>query len=144
MENGIKYMYFRDPLSPRVVTVARMIDGDKLHVSWCSNRILKTGWHEDKAGHLHEMQSLRKGNKQWFGDAFNRKTAHEVASGRITRRHEKTHAYEIQRSEDVKPIEQAVSFLMSLPELPTPVRETISRALEERENNPLHVIRKRG
>lgn len=74
----VKFMYVRDPeCEERVVTLARVLDGDKMRVAWCVNKV--TERHEYVDGGTWETRKYT----VEVHDKFNKKVAREIVLGRL-------------------------------------------------------------
>lgn len=91
-----KFLYVEDPDSPRTVTIARILDGDKMYIGWSMNRMQKADY------------AMREDNYEphWEGDLFVKAMGRAIAGGRAT---QKTHVVEVK--EGRRFIEQALAYV---------------------------------
>lgn len=114
-EPYIKFTYFRDPISPRTVTAARMLDGDKMYVDWAVNRMHKADEAYAKDNYV----------PQWYGDIFVKSIARNIVKGRVLKRRNVV----VLKGEERK-LEQMIDYMLTEP--PQFVRDIVKRACEAR------------
>lgn len=93
----IKFTYFKDTESPRTVTAARMLDGNKMYIDWCVN-------------HMNRAQIAFQWNNYvplWGGDIFNKVKARNIARSRILQRR-----YCIELNPEDRKLEQMIEWLL--------------------------------
>lgn len=74
----VKFMYVRDPeCEERVVTLARVLDGDKMRVAWCVNKVTEHHKHVDGGTWETRTYTVE------VHDKFNKKIAREIVLGRL-------------------------------------------------------------
>jgi hypothetical protein len=89
----VKFTYFKDPESPRTVTVARLLDGDRMYIAWCVNKMQRHDCYEDYSEEPGQRfvfingrsYAYDKHSVSWVGDTFNKKIARDITKGRVTR-----------------------------------------------------------
>lgn len=93
----VKFTYFRDTESPRTVTAARMLDGDKMYIDWCVN-------HMNKAAIAFQWNNYV---PMWEGDVFNKAKARNIARSRVLQRR-----YCITMQTEERKLEQMIGWLL--------------------------------
>lgn len=111
----IKFLYFRDTKSPRVVTVARELHGDIMRISWCIN----------KSSAFHITNRV-----VWRGDDFKKSVARAITTGRLA----SGDHIETVLIDGVKKVEQAINTVLATsPKLvSTIIRRDLARRRTER------------
>lgn len=111
----VKFTYFKDTESPRTVTAARMLDGDKMYIDWCVN-------------HMNRAQIAFQWNNYvpfWEGDVFNKAKARNIARNRLMQRR-----YCIELKAEERKLEQMVEWLLA--NTANHVQHIIRNAIAER------------
>lgn len=93
----VKFTYFRDTESPRTVTAARMLDGDKMYIDWCVN-------HMNKSAIAFQWNNYV---PLWEGDVFNKAKARNIARSRVLQRR-----YCITMQTEERKLEQMIGWLL--------------------------------
>lgn len=94
----VKFTYFKDTESPRTVTAARLLDGDKMYVDWCVN-------------HMNKAPLAFKWNNYvpfWEGDVFNKAKARNIARSRVLQKR-----YCVDLKTEERKLEQMIDWLLS-------------------------------
>lgn len=74
----VKFMYLQDPGCPeRVVTVARLLDGDVMRIAWCINKVSET-WEREDGGTWERITHVVTAH-----DKFNKRIARRITTGRL-------------------------------------------------------------
>jgi len=111
----VKFTYFKDTESPRTVTAARMLDGDKMYIDWCVN-------------HMNKAPLAFKWNNYvpfWEGDVFNKAKARNIARSRVL---QKRYCVELKTEE--RKLEQMIDWLLA--NTANHVQHIIRNAIAER------------
>jgi hypothetical protein len=114
----VKFTYFRDTESPRTVTAARMLDGNKMYIDWCVNHMNKSTIAFQWNNYIPE----------WNGDAFNKAKARNIARSRLL---QKRYCVELKTEE--RKLEQMIEWLLA--NTSNHVQHIIRNAIAER-NHP--------
>lgn len=111
----VKFTYFKDTESPRTVTAARMLDGDKMYVDWCVN-------------HMNKQAIAFQWNNYvplWDGDVFNKAKARNIARSRVLQRR-----YCVELKTEERKFEQMIDWLLE--NTASHVQHIIRNAIAER------------
>jgi len=114
-DRNIRYTYFHDPMTPRTVTVARMLIEDKMYLAWSVNKM-------NKSTVAHAKDNYE---PQWYGDIFTKKIGRKVASGRLF-----LCDNPIVINPDIPKIRHVVAYMMA--SSPKFVQEIIVRSIKEK------------
>lgn len=123
----VKFMYLQDPDVPeRVVTLARMLVGGRLRVSWCVNRVREEN-RELRVGksRIHEYRLV-------IEDCFNKETARKITTGRLKSTRQDRYI-EIEVPEGSKNLNTMLEVIPNDLVIPWIVRDVVLRCVEERE-----------
>jgi len=112
----VRFCYLRDPRdSNRVLTIARILDGDKVHYECAVNNIEYESSYEDSHKRINRKQS----------DVFSRRLGRKIALGRLLANPKTIHVQENERA-----IEAVVESIASPVEYATKSnRESICRRI---------------
>lgn len=111
----VKFTYFKDTESPRTVTAARMLDGNKMYVDWCVN-------------HMNRSTIAFQWNNyipEWAGDAFNKAKARNIARSRLMQKR-----YFVELKTEERKLEQMIEWLLA--NTANHVQHIIRNAITER------------
>lgn len=119
----IRYMYFKDPLTPRIVTVATRWTKDK--------GVLEIGFSANSVEVFSTEHFVRRDGKfKWAcmeNDVFNKRTARAIAAARLNKKPRR-----IRVADDQKRIDAVVEYFLSHEEyIPSPIRATVKRSRQE-------------
>lgn len=111
----VKFTYFKDTESPRTVTAARMLDGDKMYIDWCVN-------HMNKAPIAFMWNNYV---PLWEGDIFNKAKARNIARSRVLQLR-----YCVELKTEERKLEQMIDWLLN--NTANHVQHIIRNAIAER------------
>jgi len=112
----VKFTYFKDTESPRTVTAARMLDGDRMYIDWCVN-------HMNRAPIAYQEHNYV---PFWEGDVFNKVKARHIARGRLLQKR-----YWVELKTEERKIEQMIDWLLK--NTASHIQHIIRNAVAERQ-----------
>jgi len=117
MEPYIKFTYFHDPITPRTVTVARLLEGELMYIDWAVNRMNRAS----VAYAHHNYEPV------WEGDLFVKSLAREITRGRVLKRRNV-----VTINEERSKMDQVIDYMLDPDNTPQFVRDIVSRSCSAR------------